>query len=59
MSTIISLVWTYVLSEMLIDLINSYIVIFKLSQTYMGLTLIGMKNALPDAITTIALAKSV
>jgi len=56
LSTILGLVWTFILSEMLIDLLNTYIVIAKLDNTYMGLTVIGVGNALPDALTTIALA---
>lgn len=57
LSTLIGLVWTFVLSEMLIDLLNTYIVIAKLDNTYMGLTVIGIGNALPDALTTIELAQ--
>jgi Ca2+/Na+ antiporter len=51
------MLWTYIASQMLIDLLNTYIIIFNLDQTYMGLTIIGVGNALPDAVTTIALAK--
>jgi len=29
----------------------------NLSKTYLGLTVIAMGNALPDALTTVALAK--
>jgi Ca2+/Na+ antiporter len=56
-STLMGLIWTFVLSEMLIDLLNTYIVIAKLDNTYMGLTVIGIGNALPDALTTIELAQ--
>jgi len=56
-STIVGLVWTFVLSTMLIDLLNTYLVIAKLDNTYMGLTVIGIGNALPDALTTIELAQ--
>jgi len=42
---------------MLIDLLNTYLVIAKLDSTYMGLTIIGVGNALPDALTTVALAQ--
>lgn len=56
-STIGGLVWTFVLSTMLIDLLNTYLVIAKLDSTYMGLTVIGIGNALPDALTTIELAQ--
>lgn len=42
---------------MLIDLLNTYILIFNLDETFMGLTILGIGNALPDALTTIALAK--
>ena len=57
--TIIGLLWTYVLSDMLIDLLNLFVVVFRLNNTYMGLTILGIGNALPDALTTIALAKKV
>ncbi len=42
---------------MLIDLLNVFIVIFRFDETFMGLTILGVGNALPDALTTIALAK--
>jgi len=42
---------------MLIDILSTFIVIFKLDQTFMGLTILGIGNALPDSLTTIALAK--
>jgi len=42
---------------MLIDLLNTYIIIFNLDETFMGLTILGVGNALPDGITTITLAK--
>lgn len=51
------LMWTYVLSDMLIDMLNLFAVIFKLDNTYMGITILGIGNSLPDALTTIALAK--
>ena len=57
--TILGLLWTYVLSDMLIDLLNLFVVVFRLNNTYMGLTILGIGNALPDALTTIALAKKV
>jgi Ca2+/Na+ antiporter len=55
--TIIGLLWTYVLSDMLIDLLGLFVVVFRLNNTFMGLTILGIGNALPDALTTIALAK--
>lgn len=57
--TILGLFWTYIPSDMLIDLLNMYVVVFKLNNTYMGLTILGIGNALPDALTTIAIAKKV
>lgn len=54
---ILGLLWTYVVSDMLIDLLNSFTVILKLDKTFMGLVILGVGNALPDALTTIALAK--
>ena len=41
---------------MLIDMLDLFVVIFKLDSTFMGLTILGVGNALPDALTTIALA---
>jgi Ca2+/Na+ antiporter len=42
---------------MLIDLLSLYVILFKLDTTFMGLTVLGVGNALPDALTTVALAK--
>ena len=52
------LMWTYVLSDMLIDMLNLFEVIFKLDTTYMGITILGIGNSLPDSLTTIALARN-
>lgn len=57
MGTLYGLLWTYVASSMLIDLLGLYVVVFRLDTTFMGLTVLGIGNALPDALTTIALAK--
>ena len=53
LGTIMGLVWTYIATTILIDLLNAFIVFFKLNNTYMGLTVLGVGNALPDALTTI------
>jgi Ca2+/Na+ antiporter len=42
---------------MLIDLLSLYVVVFKLDVTFMALTILGVGNALPDSLTTVALAK--
>ena len=55
--TIWGLLCTYIATTILIDLLNAFIVVLKLNNTYMGLTVLGIGNALPDALTTIALAK--
>ena len=57
LSSLMSLVWCFVLTEILIDLLDLYIIIFKLNNTYIGLTVLGIGTSMPDAITTIALAK--
>lgn len=54
---LLGLLWTYVASDILIDLLNSFTVLLKLDKTFMGLAILGIGNALPDALTTIALAK--
>lgn len=38
---ILGLLWTYVVSDMLIDLLNSFTVILKLDKTFMGLVILG------------------
>lgn len=58
LGTSVGILWTYVLSEMLIDMLNVYVIIFRLNNTFMGITILGIGNALPDALTTVALAKS-
>lgn len=52
-----ALTWTYIVSGILIDLLNFLGMVLKLDSTFMGLTVIAVGNALPDAVTTIALAK--
>jgi len=41
---------------MLVDLLNSYVVILKLDQTFLGLTVLGLGNSLDDALVTITYA---
>jgi Ca2+/Na+ antiporter len=48
--------WTSYVSGILIDILGFIGVISKLSPTYLALTIIGVGNALPDALITIALA---
>jgi Ca2+/Na+ antiporter len=50
--------WTSFVSGLLIDLLAFIGVITKLSPTYLALTIIGVGNALPDALITIQLAQS-
>jgi len=47
------LLWTYIACSMLVDILGAFIVIFRLNQTFMGLTILGIGNALPDSLTTI------
>ena len=51
------LIWTYVLIGLLIDLLNCMGVIMNLDKTYLGLTILAIGNALPDALTTITFVK--
>jgi Ca2+/Na+ antiporter len=55
--TIGALMWTYLVSGILIDLLQFLGMLSKLNSTYLGLTVIAVGNALPDGVTTIALAK--
>ena len=52
------LLWTYILSGFLIDLLNCFGIIFNLGSVYLGLSILAVGNALPDALTTLALVKS-
>lgn len=56
-SSICGLIWCFITISILVDLLNCFIGIFKLNNTFMGLTILGIGNALPDALTTIALSK--
>ena len=49
--------WTKLLCGVLVDLLTFIGVLSKLSTTYLGLTVIAIGNALPDGLTTIAIAK--
>jgi Ca2+/Na+ antiporter len=49
--------WTSFVSGLLIDLLTFIGVITKLSPTYLALTIIGVGNALPDALITVQLAQ--
>ncbi len=51
------LLWTKVACGILIDLLTFAGVLFNLQTTYLGLTIIAVGNALPDGLTTIAIAK--
>lgn len=52
-----TLMFTYIITKLLVDIIQVYIIIYDINETFMGITLLGIGNALPDALTTIALAK--
>lgn len=53
---LMSVVWTYIVSTILIDLLQMWTILSGLSATYMGLTIIAVGSALPDAVTTLALS---
>ena len=52
-----ALMWTYVVSGTLIDLLNYMGMVSTWDSSYMGLTILAIGNALPDAVTTITLSK--
>ena len=51
------LAWTYLLVGILIDLLGVLGLILNLDKAYLGLTILAIGNALPDALTTLALIK--
>ena len=50
------MVWSYIVSAYLIDLLTCIGVLAKLDTTYLGLTILALGNALPDGLTVIALS---
>jgi Ca2+/Na+ antiporter len=58
MGVLAGLLWTYVLVGFLIDLLNCFGVLLGLDNTFLGLTILAVGNALPDALTTISLVKA-
>lgn len=56
-SMIVALLWTFVVIDMLVDLLNTFTCLFRLNVTFMGLTVLAIGNALPDAFTTIAMVR--
>ena len=58
MSVVTGLCWTYLLVGVLIDMLNTVGVILNIDNTYLGLTVLAVGNALPDALTTIKMVKN-
>lgn len=58
LGTLIGILWTKIVCELLIDTLFFAGTILNLSPTYLGLTVIAVGAGLPDSITTIALAKN-
>ena len=52
------LAWTYILVNLLIDLLECTAIIFNLNKTFMGITILAVGSSMPDAITTITLCKN-
>ena len=57
LGTIYGLFWTYIISTLLIDLLEVFSIVLLLDSTFMGFTVLGIGNSLPYALTTVALAK--
>ena len=53
---VMSVVWTYIMSSILVDLLQMWTIFTGISATYMGLTVIAVGSALPDGVTTLALS---
>lgn len=53
----VSLVWIYLLSGILIDALTFFGMLSNLAPSYLGMTVIAMGNALPDGLVTMTLAK--
>lgn len=55
--TLSGILWTKFACETLVDMLSFVGKLTGLSSTYLGLTVIAVGNALPDGLTTIAIAK--
>ena len=55
LAVISGLMWSYLLILILIDLLNAVGMLLNLEPSYLGLSVLAIGNALPDAFTTIAL----
>lgn len=55
-SVVSGLLWTYVMCGFLIDMLNALGIFMNLDNTFLGLTILAIGNALPDALTTISLS---
>lgn len=55
--TLTGILWTKFACETLVDMLTFVGKLTGLSSTYLGLTVIAVGNALPDGLTTIAIAK--
>jgi Ca2+/Na+ antiporter len=51
------LMWSYLLIGALIDMLELIGVVENLDETFLGLTILAIGNALPDALTTVSLVK--
>lgn len=49
LSVAVGLLYTYILIEMLIDGLNTFGIVFNLRKSFVGLTILAIGNALPDA----------
>jgi len=56
-SVLSGMMWSYLVIAVLIDLLTCIGVLARLSKVFIGLTVLAVGNALPDALTTLALAK--
>lgn len=57
LSIVSGIIWTKLCCGLLVDLLTVIGVQLNLSTTYLGLTILAVGNALPDGLTTIAIAK--
>ena len=56
-SVIVTIFWMYFLIELLMDLLSVIGMVFDIEPSYLGFTVLAIGNALPDALSTIALFK--
>lgn len=56
-SALVGLFWTYFTINIIVDVLDTFVIFCNLDYTFMGITVLGIGNAIPDAFATVAIAR--